>query len=607
MTNQYNVVVIGSGAGGAPIANKLVAAGKSVLILEKGPLIDTQSGLGQGVSGFKRDELLSDGPEKILNLPSVSNHLSSYYHSHVEPDINDEPHIYRNKSGNDSATIEGYTAQVVGGGTQIYGGVSLRFTEIDLELKSFNDGRVIKSDPNDDIKREVRDWPVSYHQLEPYYAEAEEKVGINGTTANQQKRFSQNNYQQPLSANPISQYAHSGMIELGKRLGTNILPYRPPLAVITQDHPLSGRVVPTNPETAKTSYVNRYGDPLGLKSNTWVSLLKPIKDEAGFEIRCNCVVTHLNSTADRVDEVVYLDPAGVEQTVTADIVVVACSAIESVRLLKLSAVLDANFNQRINQNPLLGKYFLTHCFGGASAIMPGRFDKSIALDADYATDTCAVRSFLDDKGLWAGAAIYNNTSDSALPLALFRTHQAQDLDTLWHGFMNDLDMVGEGMIDFLDNEFGRRLSVSFMGNQVPLPDNRIELHPTVKDKLGRPVAYVIKSWHQHDRYLMDVMAEQCTNVLRYGGNDSHDFPVSPGGGIYQADNALARMANHILGGARFGDDEADSVLSPDCRAWYFDNLYVTDGSFMPTSGGANPTLTIQANSFRVADHLIGRL
>ena len=74
-----------------------------------------------------------------------------------------------------------------------------------------------------------------------------------------------------------------------------------------------------------------------------------------------------------------------------------------------------------------------------------------------------------------------------------------------------------------------------------------------------------------------------------------------------AENALARMANHILGGARFGNDRADSVLDSDCRAWEFDNLYVTDGAFMPTSGGANPTLTIEANSFRVADQLSTRI
>jgi choline dehydrogenase-like flavoprotein len=79
------------------------------------------------------------------------------------------------------------------------------------------------------------------------------------------------------------------------------------------------------------------------------------------------------------------------------------------------------------------------------------------------------------------------------------------------------------------------------------------------------------------------------------------------GGVYMAENALARCSNHILGGARFGTDPKDSVLDRENRAWELDNLYVTDGAFMPTSGGANPTLTIQANAFRVGDLLKGRV
>jgi choline dehydrogenase-like flavoprotein len=158
---------------------------------------------------------------------------------------------------------------------------------------------------------------------------------------------------------------------------------------------------------------------------------------------------------------------------------------------------------------------------------------------------------------------------------------------------------------------GRGLSVSFMANQVPLKTNRIELHPTIKDKWGRPVAYILKDWHSHDKYLMDILADQCAKVLELGGDTgmtgTFKFKLEGKGGIYTAENALARIANHILGGARFGTDRNDSVLDPNCRAWDFDNLYVTDGSFMPTSGGANPTLTIEANSFRVADELLKRL
>ncbi|MFN7899828.1 MAG: GMC oxidoreductase [Synechococcaceae cyanobacterium] len=613
MQTDFDVVIIGSGAGGAPIAHQLVKAGRSVLMLEKGPLLRPQHERADASSGFKRDELISNGAEKRITIPDVANRGESYYSSHIEPDLNDEPHIYRNEKNEDRATIEGYTAQAVGGGTQLYGGVSLRFTETDLRLGSFNASRTnLPSDPENLIPREARDWPYRYDELEPYYCLAEELIGLNGTATHQQKPFSRDVYQPPLEANAISSYARDGMESLAKSLRPNdpVLPYRTPLAVITQDHAPSGRKVPDDPSRLKTSYVNRYGCPLGAKSNTWVALLSPISKQPNFELRPNCTVTHLVAAGSSVKDVHYLDPLGNERVARGKLIVVACSAIESIRLLKLSATQDAAFDQKINHNGLLGSYFLTHCFGGASALMPTRHDKSIALDADWATDCCATDDFLLSKGLWAGGAIYNNTSDRALPISLARTHQSQDLDTLWKGFIGDASLSEGGLADFITDSMGRGLSISFMANQVPQRTNQIQLHPSVKDKWNRPVAYIIKNWHPHDQYLMDTFAAVCGQVLQLGvQGKSGPFPFQADtpGGVYKAENGLVRIANHILGGARFGKDRNDSVLDPFCRAWDFDNLFVTDGSFMPTSGGANPTLTIQANAFRVADHLLSRI
>lgn len=641
MKAKYDFVIIGSGAGGAPIAHELVRAGKSVLILEKGPLMRTQDQDPRGLSDFKRDELFATGPEKRITVPGVDNNGQPYFSSHVEPDLNDEPHVYVGKDGKQRATLEGYTAQVIGGGTQLYGAVSLRFTQTDLELRSFNEDRNdIQADPNGDVKREVRDWAIDYDTLEPYYTKAERLVGLNGTRANQAKAFSADNYQTPPRPNPISRFVEVGMDAL------NMPRYRTPLAVITEDHAPSGRKMPGDAEVAKTGYVNRYGDPLGLKSNTWVALLAPLADRPNLDIRCNCVVTHLENAGSKVKFVHFRDEAGRPQQVEGAIVVVACSAIESVRLLMLSGEENPDFAGRLYaNNDLLGRYFLTHCFGGAETIVPGangnaefgetgcciggsgeydpqsgsckddgrlitpgRYDKSIALDSDWATDFCASDAFIRANGLWAGGAIYNNTSDQALPVSLARTHGSQDIDTIWKGFMDDGRFTGQGFADWLYCNFGTRLSVSFMANQVPQRDNRIELHPTVRDKWNRRSAHIIKTWHSHDIYLMDTLAAQCASVLNMGcSNGAGDYPIEGAGGVYLAENALARIANHILGGARFGTDPADSVLDPNCRVWEFDNLYVTDGAFMPTSGSANPTLTIQANSFRVADHLAARI
>ena len=145
MRDSFDVVIVGSGAGGSPIANRLARQGKSVLVFDKGPLLRPHYQVPGERSDFRRDELYGSGPEKILRLPGLANAGVSYYSSHVEPDINDEPHVYRGPDNKDYGTIEGYTAQVVGGGTQLYGGVSLRFTPTDLRLKSFNDSAPISN------------------------------------------------------------------------------------------------------------------------------------------------------------------------------------------------------------------------------------------------------------------------------------------------------------------------------------------------------------------------------------------------------------------------------------------------------------------------------
>lgn len=598
MRDRFDIVVIGSGAGGAPIAYELARRGRSVLVLEKGPLLRTQGERGEGsLSDFKRDEMFNAGTERIITIPGMTNTGASFYGSHVEPDLNDEPHVFTNWARPEEGpriTSEGYTAQCVGGGTQLYGGVSLRFAPLDFRLRSFNDGRRLQGDPKGDALHHVRDWPFGYDVLEPYYAKAERLLGVNGQAAGQAKPFTSGMfYQKPLSPNPISQFALAGMQALG------MAAYRTPIAVITEPHAPSRR----RAGDPMVGYVNRYGDPIGHKSNSWVSLLRPtLEDGYDLELRPNCIVTHLEATNRRITKVHYRDPSGHACVVNTWTAVVACSAVESVRLLMLSAEWDKGHFTRATRygraDCLLGRFFLTHAFGGAEIAIRGqRYDKSVSLDSDWATDACASPAFLDQHGLWGGAAVYNNTSDQSLPITLARTDGSVDLDSFWEGFFLAPDLVGRTAIDWLHRNFGTRLSVSFMANQIPRTENRIELHPGVRDKWNRPVAHILKEWHPHDGHLMQVMAGICRNILLRGVPGAKAAEIGHGS-VY---GSATRVAHHIMGGMRFGQDRRDSVLDPNCRFWDLDNLYVTDGSFMPTSGGANPTLTIQANAFRVAD------
>src|SRR5688572_19325552 len=197
---QFDIVIIGSGAGGAPVAWELARAGRSVLVLEKGPRLRTQEDNGpNGLSDFKRDEVYSAGPEKIIMLEGVANKGRAFFTSHIEPDLNDEPHLHSQTVDEvPVVTIEGYTAQCVGGGTQLYGAVSLRFTPDDLRLRGFSGGRaggsqltgLNLSGPGGSI----RHWSISYDELEPFYAKAERLVGINASTQGQLKPFTSGSF-----------------------------------------------------------------------------------------------------------------------------------------------------------------------------------------------------------------------------------------------------------------------------------------------------------------------------------------------------------------------------------------------------------------------------
>ncbi len=165
---SFDAVIIGSGAGGAPIAHTLVRAGKSVLMLEKGPLLRPQYQTTNGLSDFKRDEQFSTGPAKRLQIGGLANTGATYYSSHVEPDLNDEPHVYRDGGGSRPRDHRGLHGA---GRRWRHTALRRRVAAVhgdDFRLATFNRGRTdIRNDPNGDVLREARDWPISYEQLEP--------------------------------------------------------------------------------------------------------------------------------------------------------------------------------------------------------------------------------------------------------------------------------------------------------------------------------------------------------------------------------------------------------------------------------------------------------
>ena len=127
----------------------------------------------------------------------------------------------------------------------------------------------------------------------------------------------------------------------------------------------------------------------------------------------------------------------------------------------------------------------------------------------------------------------------------------------------------------------------------PQASNRVSLTEAT-DRWGLPVATVDHHYAPADLRRRGLLIRAARRILRRAGGI--------GGKV-----RMIESFSHAVGSVRMGADAASGALDPDCRMWAFPNLFVVDGSFMPTSGGVNPSLTITANALRVAERLKAKM
>ena len=195
--------------------------------------------------------------------------------------------------------------------------------------------------------------------------------------------------------------------------------------------------------------------------------------------------------------------------------------------------------------------------------------------------------FINDKSL--GGRIKGGTVDFLLrhpnPISKAMSEKWDDDDRLVWG--RPLQKHLKSL--FTDSQY---LRYEIFCDWLPTDNCFVDLDRAVRDKWQTPVAKVRIGYHEHDLKVGHYINGHAIRVLEKMGaqNIRSNISGSP-------------PQNLVAGGCRFGKDPASSVLDPDCRAHDVDNLYVTDGSFMPTGGSVPYTWTIYANAFRVADRI----
>jgi choline dehydrogenase-like flavoprotein len=393
------------------------------------------------------------------------------------------------------------------------------------------------------------DWPFGYDELAPYYAQVERALPVSGPRASAWPSGA------PYPHGELPWSAKDDVLAVGfDKIGHRV--EMTPHAIATG--PLDGR-----------SACMYYGFCMdGCKSDAKGSVnvtYLPKAVAAGAEIRPGCFAARIETDGGRVTGVTYLHD-GAEHFQAAERVIVCGYAIETPRLL-------LNSGNLANSSDQVGRNLMVH----SGPVIYGRFDRpldsfvtppvGIFTRDPYASDP-------DRRGFARGW--------------LFNTY-AQFPINFAHSLAGDNpDLWGSDLMEVLDG-YAHWGLIAGLGEVLPAPDNRVTLADEVDDN-GVPVARVTFSYGDNDKALIAAMTDDGTRIMEAAG--AGRVLVSQG-------------THHVLGTCRMGTDPASSVVDANCRSHDIANLWICDGSVLPTVGAVNPSLTIQAIATRTAHHLIG--
>ena len=545
--SEVDAVVVGSGAGGAPMALQLARAGLKVVVLEKGPAYDK--------GDFTHDEIAISRRNFFMPLPW------------------DEPHLWRvGQSGKYSRTNHAWTANCVGGGTVHMSGFFYRLKPVDFRMKSMLGAPAGST---------VVDWPIRYQDLLPYYEQVEEEIGVSGVVT--QHPWAEPR-RKPYPLPPLDEHPIAKEIDrAGKKIGVH--PY--PTARAINSRPYRGRA-----GCIYCIFCGSYGCESGAKSSTQVTLM-PLAQETGkVELRTGCMARSVEVTPDgRAKSVVYIDEKGELHEQPARIVVVSCTAVESARLLLNSR--SARWPKGLaNDSGLVGKNLMFSGFGRSRASF--RISKRKESWPWLDDPAPFVQRSLSDHYVLPASTKLGSRKGGAIGFLWEHPAPISQAIVLAQGGKGAFGKeLKERFRVFRDSKV---LQFETYAEWLPTAGTSVSVEDSVLDRYGLPVAAITIDRHPADLPVTRYLIERGEDLLRAMEPDA----------VWRVTEAgETTILQH--GTCRFGDDPASSVLDRDCRAHTVPNLWVVDGSFMPTSGGNPNTLTIMANAYRVADRLVQKV
>ena len=550
----FDVCIVGSGAGGGMAAYVLSKAGADVVLMEAG------------------DAWYASRNSKMMfpNYASPRRGGSTRLKPFGEFDgceggweIDGEP--YTKAPG---TNFLWWRARMLGGRTNHWGRISLRFGPDDFRRKSL-DGM-------------GDDWPITYDDVAPYYDRVDQLVGIYGS------REGIHNEPDGLFQPPPAPRCYELLIKKASdRLNITCIPAR--RSVITK--PLNGR--------AACHYCGQCGRGCGVKANFSSPdvLIAPALETGKLTLMTNAMVREVTLGPDGLaNGVTYIDKkTGQDLQVRAKVVVLAASALETARILFNSR--SSRFPQGLaNSSGTVGKYITDTTGGGVSGYIPAMENHAGHNEDGAGGMHVYMPWWLDNRKLDFPRGYHIEVGGGV------RQPGA--------GFMGGIHRYppGGGYGAQLKRDYrkyyGATISFEGRGEMIPNDDTYCEIDPNVVDRFGIPVLRFHWKWTDAEYNQVKHMQETFRSLItEMGGQVFDPMPSKENGyGI-----AAGGQIIHELGGARMGNDPKSSVVTGNCQAHDVKNLFLADGAPFVSQADKNPTWTIMALAWRTSDYITDQM
>jgi choline dehydrogenase-like flavoprotein len=548
-----DVVIIGSGAGGGTVTKVLADLGVNVTLLEAGPMLHPEI-------DFKEHKWPYDYPHRGSGEGGATyfGHPRDFgwFSAHAGGwQLEGEP--YTTAEG---SKFQWFRSRIVGGRTNHYGRISLRYADYDLKPYS-RDGV-------------GTDWPISYDDISPYYDKVEKFIGVTGSKEG--IRSAPDGIFQPCPPPRV----HEVLIKkAADKLGIPCVPNR--LAVITR--PTNGR-----PACHYCAQCGR-GCVSGSNYSSAQVQIFPSMKTGRVKLITNAMARELITDADgKVAAVSYIDKTTrTEKQIKCRTVVLAASTCESTRLL-LNSKAPGHSNGLSNSSGMVGRN-LTDSTGFALAgVIP-------ALEG-------MPRHNSDGMGgahLYMPWWLWDKKTDfpRGYHIEIGGGYGMPGVGSFW-GVADQEEGYGEPLKKAIYRQYGARVSFAGRGEMIPNPDTYCEIDPEVVDRWGIPVLKFHFKWTDAELQQVQHMEQMFTALIETMGGS-----VTPSTLPIEKKISTGGEIIHEVGTIRMGDDPKTSALNKYCQSHDVKNLFVADASPFVSNPDKNPTLTICALAWRTAEYL----